>query len=200
MYSGLHEIVITKVSYEWQVAFLKGIGCNILVCIAIYCATGADEMAGKVLIVYPMISAMVFMSYEHSIANSFLIPLGLMYDAPTNFGHYLSKNLIPVTIGNIVGGALLGSLTYYLYLWGEVVPFQEKGIHPEGRKIPLKNEFSDAFHWFMRKYRQQHPLTVSGLDEEEEEMKFLEKVWKRNLCSCFYYDYNDSASSSSSPV
>lgn len=136
-YSGLHELVISKVSLDWQIIILKGVGCNILVCFAIYCSTGAEEIVGKILIVYTMISATVFMSYEHSIANSFLVPVGLMYGAPITITQYLTNSLLPSSFGNLIGGSILGCLTYYLYLWGEVVPFQEKTVLAEGRRIPL---------------------------------------------------------------
>lgn len=69
-------------------------------------ASGCSSMIGKMTAVWFPISAFVALGLDHSIANMFIIPLGMMRGAEITVGQFLIKNLIPVTLGNIVGGAL----------------------------------------------------------------------------------------------
>lgn len=99
-------IATAKCSLPWDVAFVRGILCNWLVCMAVYMASGCASMAGKMTAVYFPISAFVALGLDHSVANMFIIPLGIMRGAEITYKQFLFKNLIPVTLGNIVGGAL----------------------------------------------------------------------------------------------
>jgi len=69
-------------------------------------AGGCSSMIGKMVAVYFPISAFVALGLDHSIANMFIIPLGMMRGAQISVPQFLLKNLLPVTLGNIVGGAL----------------------------------------------------------------------------------------------
>eukprot|EP00525_Craspedostauros_australis_P003995 CAMPEP_0198125214 /NCGR_PEP_ID=MMETSP1442-20131203/42053_1 /TAXON_ID= /ORGANISM="Craspedostauros australis, Strain CCMP3328" /LENGTH=185 /DNA_ID=CAMNT_0043784781 /DNA_START=16 /DNA_END=573 /DNA_ORIENTATION=+ len=99
-------IATAKCSLAWDVAFVRGILCNWLVCMAVYMASGCSSMAGKMTAVWFPISAFVALGLDHSVANMFIIPLGIMRGAKITMSQFLLKNLIPVTLGNIVGGAI----------------------------------------------------------------------------------------------
>lgn len=99
-------LATAKSSLPFDVAFVRGILCNWLVCMAVYMASGASSLAGKMVAVWFPISAFVALGLDHSIANMFIIPLGIMRGADITYKTMFVKNLIPVTLGNIVGGLL----------------------------------------------------------------------------------------------
>lgn len=103
---GAVNIATAKCSAAWGVAFTRGILCNWLVCMAVYMASGASSMIGKMTAVWFPISAFVALGLDHSVANMCLIPLGMMRGADITIKQMFVKNLIPVTLGNIVGGAV----------------------------------------------------------------------------------------------
>jgi len=99
-------IAKAKCSLPFETAFVRGILCNWLVCMAVYMASGCSTMIGKMTAVWFPISAFVALGLDHSVANMFIIPLGMLRGAEITIGEFLIKNLIPVTLGNIVGGAV----------------------------------------------------------------------------------------------
>jgi len=105
-----------KVKLTWGQALLRGIGCNWLVCLGIYMTVAADDIASKILAVWFPIMAFVTLGMEHSIANMFFIPLGMLNGANVTLGQFLWNNLLPVTLGNIIGGAVLvGGVYWWIY-------------------------------------------------------------------------------------
>ena len=109
---GVVNIAMVKCSLAWDVAFVRGILCNWLVCMAVYMASGCTSMIGKMTAVWFPISAFVALGLDHSIANMFIIPLGIMRGADITLAQMFTKNLIPVTLGNVVGGAICVMLPY----------------------------------------------------------------------------------------
>ena len=113
-----------KVTMSFGDAFLKGIGCNFLVCIAVWISFAAKDVTGKFWGLYMPIMLFVLCGFEHCVANMYYIPCGLFckalygVDKPAlTWGAFFVKNLIPVTLGNIVGGAGLVGLPYwFVYL------------------------------------------------------------------------------------
>ncbi len=104
-------------------AFARGILCNALVCLAVWLAIGARSVTDKILAVLFPVSAFVAIGFEHSIANWFFLPYGLLMDAqgPSLLAG-AARNLVAVTLGNLVGGTLLVAGVYWLaYLRGERV-------------------------------------------------------------------------------
>jgi len=99
-------IATAKCALSFETAFVRGILCNWLVCMAVYMASGCASLAGKMVAVWFPISAFVALGFDHSVANMFIIPLGMMRGANVSIYDFLVKNLLPVTLGNIVGGAL----------------------------------------------------------------------------------------------
>ena len=103
---GAVSIATAKCSLTWSAAFVRGLLCNWLVCMAVYMAAGCSTMVGKMTAVWFPISAFVALGLDHSVANMFIIPLGILRGADIGLKTFFLKNLIPVTLGNIVGGAL----------------------------------------------------------------------------------------------
>ncbi len=123
----------SKCSLSFGDAFLKGILCNFLVCIAVWIAFAAKDVAGKIIGLFFPIMMFVLCGFEHSVANMTFIPCGLFCrtipaysEAAAAAGidvsnldipHFLGGNLLPVTLGNIVGGAVfVGCVYWFVYL------------------------------------------------------------------------------------
>jgi formate/nitrite transporter len=107
-------IAEAKVALGPLQAFVRGILCNTLVCLAIWMCFAAYTVTGKVLAILFPITAFVALGFEHSVANMYLIPIGaLQLDGAIGVGGFL-RNLVPVTLGNIVGGGALVALVYWL--------------------------------------------------------------------------------------
>ncbi|NLN06863.1 MAG: formate/nitrite transporter family protein [Firmicutes bacterium] len=105
-----------KLGQTFLQALISGIFCNILVVLACWMQAGAKEMAGKIFAIWFPIMLFVFSGFEHSIANMFFLPLARFLGADIGWGQVWSANLIPVTIGNILGGAVFIPFIYhYVY-------------------------------------------------------------------------------------
>lgn len=96
-----------KASLPAVQAVLRGILCNVLVCMAVWMASLAGELAGKILSLYLPTMLFVLCGFEHSVANMYFIPAGMMLGADVSVAQFLWNNLFFVTIGNIVGGAVV---------------------------------------------------------------------------------------------
>ena len=115
---------VTKGSLSFSEVFFRGILCNVMVCVAVWMGMSATHVSGKILAVYPPISAFVLCGFEHCVANMFYIPAGMMTASAygiaaegLNIGTFILNNLIPATIGNIFGGVIVvGFLYWYLFL------------------------------------------------------------------------------------
>ena len=108
--------LVTKTSSELGPILVKAMFCNWLVCLAVLLSTQAKDMGGKYISIWLPVSTFVSIGFEHSVANMFLLPAGLMSQHDITLSTALAKNLIPVTIGNAFSGALLvGATMSYLY-------------------------------------------------------------------------------------
>jgi len=94
-------------------AFMKGIACNLLVNLAIMMSFTSKAMIGKFFGIWFPIMAFVASGFEHSVANMYFIPAGIFAGANVTWGQFFVWNLIPVTIGNIVGGFFFIGWVYY---------------------------------------------------------------------------------------
>ena len=99
--------VMKKCAAGFMPTFVKAVMCNWLVCLAVFLATQAQDLAGKMVGIWFPISTFVAIGFEHSVANLFLLPLGLLAAAPLTLGDVIIKNLIPVTLGNAFAGAVI---------------------------------------------------------------------------------------------
>jgi formate/nitrite transporter len=125
------SIANNKVNLDLSEAFFLGVLCNGLVCLAVWLTYSARSLFDKAVAVVFPISAFVASGYEHSIANMYFIPLGLLLkdvNPPVSPGtdqaqlenldilHFLLANLLPVTAGNLVGGGfLVGAVYWFIY-------------------------------------------------------------------------------------
>jgi len=112
-------------SLSWSEAFIRAILCNILVCLAVWMAIASQNVVGKIFAIFFPIMTFVALGFEHCVANTYFIPLGIFLKSTgavaasgldlTNltWGNFVTVNLIPVTLGNIVGGALFVGMTYW---------------------------------------------------------------------------------------
>lgn len=96
-------VAASKMALPFGVAFVKGTLCNILVCAAVMFAISAKSVPGKALGAFVPVAVFVIAGFEHSIANAYYLPLGMMLDPSLTLGGCVG-NLIPVTLGNLVGG------------------------------------------------------------------------------------------------
>jgi len=97
-------------------AFMKGIACNLLVNVAILLALSSKNMIGKFFGIWFPIMAFVATGFEHSVANMYFIPTGIMLGANVSWAQFVQWNLIPVTLGNIVGGFIfIGAVYFYSF-------------------------------------------------------------------------------------
>lgn len=115
-HGAICSIAEAKVGMSWLTVFLKGIGANWCVCLAVWLALSGKTLLEKALGCWLPVMAFVILGYEHCIANMFYLPLGMMEGASVGVGDAVWVNLIPATLGNIVGGSLLvGALHSYLH-------------------------------------------------------------------------------------
>jgi len=123
-----------KVHHNFSQAIALGILCNMMVCLAIWMAFACKGVTDKVIVMLLPISMFVASGFEHCIANLFMIPLGIIIKtfasaefwsltnsspelfADLTFTNFIVNNLIPVTIGNIIGGAIIGLAYWQIYL------------------------------------------------------------------------------------
>lgn len=125
----------TKLGLGFVQAIALGILCNVLVCLAVWLTLSARTTTDRILAIIGPVTAFVAAGFEHSIANMYFIPIGLFIKAgaPESFWtaigktaadyhnltwfHFLAANLLPVTLGNIIGGAVLvGTVYWFIYL------------------------------------------------------------------------------------
>jgi len=104
----------------WHQIFLRAIGANWLVCMAVFLSISAREIGSKIIAIWFPTATFVALAMDHVVANMFFIPIGIWNGAPFGVGYYIWKSLIPTTLGNIVGdGLFVGAMYWYLYLTGE---------------------------------------------------------------------------------
>ncbi|CAF3715360.1 unnamed protein product [Adineta steineri] len=106
-----------KSNTPWYQMFLRGIGGNWLVCLAFCLSASARDLNSKIIGIYLPIWLFVAVGYEHSIANMFTVQMGMLLGANLSIGNYILNVLLPVTLGNILGGGIfVGFIYWYLYL------------------------------------------------------------------------------------
>lgn len=150
------NIANAKVHLGFVQAIALGIMCNALVCLAVWLCFSARTVTDKILAIIFPITAFVAAGFEHSVANMYFLSIGWLvkFAAPETFWNTVGKsaadysaiswknilvgNLVPVTIGNIIGGALMVGLVYwFIYVRKDMHPFTPRETiqapHPENR-------------------------------------------------------------------
>ena len=128
------KVALGKLNLSFGAAVASGILCNIFVCMAVLMATAARDISGKIWGIFFPILTFIVSGYEHCVANMYYIPAGIFAKASStyaslamesygyttlqldsqNWANFVVKNLIPVTIGNILGGMVFVGLPLYL--------------------------------------------------------------------------------------
>jgi formate transporter len=133
----LGEIATLKGSTEteWQI-FLRAVGCNWLVCLAVWMALGADDIGGKVLAIFFPIMGFVAMGFDHVVANMFFLPAAIFAGVPDIGWGDTIRNWIFAFLGNFVGAGVFVAGAYY-YLYGRVdrEALDEPGDTPRGAPV-----------------------------------------------------------------
>ena len=125
-----------KVSLSFAEAFVRGVGCNWLVCLAVWMALASHQVIGKIGAIFFPIMGFVAIGFEHCVANMYFIPAGILLNqwagiplpagmdaSLLSWGGFLWNNLLPVTIGNTVGGVFFVGFSY----WGAYLrPIKEE--------------------------------------------------------------------------
>lgn len=122
------KVAAAKDSLPWANAFVLGIFCNLMVCIAVYLANTAHDTAGRLLAIFFPIMGFVTCGFEHCVADMYYVPAGIfaamdptyapliaeagINTAVLDFGTFVTANLVPVTLGNVVGGVAVGLVMY----------------------------------------------------------------------------------------
>lgn len=107
-------IAETKCNLNLLQAIASGVLCNILVCLAIWLTLAARSVADKILAILFPITAFVAAGFEHCVANMYFLCLGKMMGAEVSWASIWLDNLLPVTLGNLIGGAGFVGLVYYV--------------------------------------------------------------------------------------
>jgi formate transporter len=141
-------IAHAKVQLGFVQAIALGVLCNTLVCLAVWLTFSARTTTDRILAIVPPIGAFVAAGFEHSVANMYFVPVALLISeldpvfaarvgelGPTapalTWSAFLSRNLLPVTIGNVIGGAILVGLVYwFVYLRTQSAPGGPPGAAP----------------------------------------------------------------------
>lgn len=112
----LHHYAEVKVNQDFLTVFIKGIGANWLVCLGMWMGYAAKDIIGKCIGIWIPVMLFVTLGYEHSIANMFFIPAAIYSGADILWSDFILQNLIPATLGNLIGGVVLvGCVYWYLY-------------------------------------------------------------------------------------
>jgi formate/nitrite transporter len=129
------KIAAGKTALPFWPAFVLGVLCNWIVCLAVWVSYATKELPGKLLASFFVIFLFVTSGFEHSIANMYYVPAGIFAKTNAvwaaasgvpasrlealNWGNFLTKNLFPVTLGNIAGGSGMVGVLYWLGLKNE---------------------------------------------------------------------------------
>lgn len=134
----IEKTAATKMTLPFSALFFRAVLCNWLVCLAVWCAIRATSEAGKLIMIFWCLFAFIGAGFEHSVANMTLLGIALFQPhsslvSVAGFVH----NMVPVTLGNIVGGALFVGGAYWLAnqklsLFPKAVPEDRPGLMPEG--------------------------------------------------------------------
>ncbi|MCK5834517.1 MAG: formate/nitrite transporter family protein [Lentisphaeria bacterium] len=111
------KVTNAKMNAPWMELFVRGILCNVLVCLAVFCGIKLKDETAKLIMIFWCLFAFITCGYEHSIANMTLLTVGLLVNngaVETVTMGGLADNLIPVTLGNMVGGIALALAYRYI--------------------------------------------------------------------------------------
>ncbi|KAF6835314.1 formate nitrite [Colletotrichum plurivorum] len=126
-----------RVIINWWYTFTRGIGYNWLVGLAAYLSMSGKDNLSKIVGIWLPGWTFVTLEYQHSVANFFLVPIGIFYGTNFGAGKFIYQSIIPVTLGNIVGGAgLVGAPLWFMYGRDGTLPMKNaRGPSAKGVKM-----------------------------------------------------------------
>ncbi len=143
---GVITSAVARTSMDFSDSFVKGILCNILVCLAVWMAFASKQVSGKLLISFWPVMLFVLCGFEHSIADMYYCLCGLftsaeygIYAESLTFANFITHNMIPVTLGNLVGGLIVGVGYWLAYLHKS--PFTKTTAESEQEDIEIAEEY-----------------------------------------------------------
>ena len=113
---ALASTAAAKAGLTFLQALCRGILCNVLVCLGVWMAFAAKDVAGKIVGLFFPVFLFVLCGFEHSVANMFYLPAGIWAGAAVDWGEAILRNLLPVTLGNIIGGCANGAVYWRIYV------------------------------------------------------------------------------------
>lgn len=150
------KIAASKVNLGFAQAVALGILCNALVCLAVWLTYSGRSTTDKIFAILFPVSAFVAAGFEHSVANMYFIPYalfiqqfdpafvaslgGAVHLEGLTWGAFLFKNLLPVTIGNIIGGSLMVGAVYWLIYLADIRKAEQRVEVTAPRSVPLDRE------------------------------------------------------------
>jgi formate transporter len=175
------SIASGKCSLGFVQAIALGIMCNALVCLAVWLCTSARSVTDKILAIIFPITAFVAAGFEHSVANMYFIPMGLLIKsfAPASFwqaigqtaadygsltwGAFFLRNLLPVTIGNVIGGAgFVGLVYWFIYLRPQKVVEIKKAAVPDILIVDDDPDFVEIIGTILKKENYEVDSAANG--------------------------------------
>ena len=178
------EIAHAKVNLSFLESFVRGILCNWLVCLAVWLSLAAKDIIGKIFGIMFPITAFVALGFEHSIANMYFIPLGLLLknsnalSTPFDLSNltwktFLFSNLVPVTLGNIIGGAFfVGFLYWFIYRKKPKLKDEELKIEEIQALLEIDNGVEDI----LEKLEKYSLYNLENHIDHEEDLKILQEI------------------------
>lgn len=138
---------LVRVNQTFSEAFIRGLLCNVLVCIAVWAAFAAKKVSGKLMMSFWPVMVFVLCGFEHSIADIYFCVAGILTSSEygiaaegLTWGSFLLKNLLPVTLGNIVGGAGIVGVGYWL-VYLRHTPYYAMSIEAEQEELDIAEEY-----------------------------------------------------------
>jgi nitrite transporter NirC len=137
----IQKVAMAKMTLPFEDAFFRGVLCNWLVCLAVWSAMRQQSEAGKLIMIFWCLFAFIGAGFEHSVANMTLFGIALFqpHADPVNWSGFV-HNLVPVTLGNILGGAFFVGGAYLLANTRIPVPYAEA---PSGRTLGAQEPAGD---------------------------------------------------------
>jgi len=135
--ASIQNIAVHKTTLPWAGIFFSAFAANSLVCLSVFMGICSEDFGGKTLVMFLGIAAFATCQFEHAIANMYGLSVSLMYGTQATVGNCITHNLIPVSVGNILGGCFVALSHHFLYFFHQEI---------EG-SIPLGNPrftFTDA--------------------------------------------------------
>ncbi len=143
---GIVNSGVSRTDLSFGDSFAKGVLCNILVCLAVWMAFASKQVSGKVMISFWPVMLFVLCGFEHCVADMYYCLCGIFTAAEygieagtLNFSNFITHNLIPVTLGNLVGGLIVGVGYWLAYL--AHTPYSKIGKEEEQEDIYISEEY-----------------------------------------------------------